>query len=344
MPCCSPTDMALPTLTWRKLAPVVLAANNVNAALDALYAAGTAVTYADGSPRVPGTDCAWSWGFDAANPLQVGATTAAYCTPPTVFTGAVTNPGVVLPQAMLWCGSTVAPTATLRYAFSAAQIDSRTAGMLYVGQCKNPGVYVNWNSATPFTSGQFTGCATAVYAFATAVWNVLYMWESQEGIIVTFGRTSPQINTSWSGGGAILDLGTASNAETDGRLYGVFTTGSNNYCSGSFWASTGDSPFNEEGIANRGRFGIFQPGTATIAAYNRFGIYNPTTSLLSRGGEVPLLPISCFGLMGAARLREIWLVRDAVTNQNFTNGGVAVGYIVGAFFSTTPVDAAALTV
>ena len=336
--------MALPTLNWRKLAPVVLAANNVNAALDALYAAGTAVTYADGSPRVPGTDCAWSWGFDAANPLQVGATTAAYCTPPTVFTGAVTNPGVVLPQAMLWCGSTVAPTATLRYAFSAAQIDSRTAGMLYVGQCKNPGVYVNWNSATPFTSGQFTGCATAVYAFATAVWNVLYMWESQEGIIVTFGRTSPQINTSWSGGGAILDLGTASNAETDGRLYGVFTTGSNNYCSGSFWASTGDSPFNEEGIANRGRFGIFQPGTATIAAYNRFGIYNPTTSLLSRGGEVPLLPISCFGLMGAARLREIWLVRDAVTNQNFTNGGVAVGYIVGAFFSTTPVDAAALTV
>ena len=344
MPCCSPTDMALPTLNWRKLAPVVLAANNVNAALDALYAAGTAVTYADGSPRVPGTDCAWSWGFDAANPLQVGATTAAYCTPPTVFTGAVTNPGVVLPQAMLWCGSTVAPTATLRYAFSAAQIDSRTAGMLYVGQCKNPGVYVNWNSATPFTSGQFTGCATAVYAFATAVWNVLYMWESQEGIIVTFGRTSPQINTSWSGGGAILDLGTASNAETDGRLYGVFTTGSNNYCSGSFWASTGESPFNEEGIANRGRFGIFQPGTATIAAYNRFGIYNPTTSLLSRGGEVPLLPISCFGLMGAARLREIWLVRDAVTNQNFTNGGVAVGYIVGAFFSTTPVDAAALTV
>jgi len=336
--------MALPALNWRKLAPVVLAGNNVNAALDALYAAGTAVTYADGSPRVPGTDCAWSWSRDVANPLQVGATTAAYCTPPTIFTGAVTNPGVVIPQAMLWCGSTAAPTATAQYAFPAAQIDTRTAGMLYVGQCKNPGAYSNWNSATPFTSGQFTGCATAVVVFATAIWNVLYMWESQEGIIVTFGRTSPQINTSWSGGGAILDLGTASDAETDGRLYGVFTTGQNNYCSGSFWSSTGDIPFNEQGISNRDRFGIFQPGTATIAAYNRFGVYSPTTSLLSRGGEVPLLPISCLGLMGAARLREIWLVRDAFTNQNFTNGGLAVGYIVGAFFATTAVDAAALTV
>jgi len=335
--------MALPTLNWRKLAPVVLAANNVNAALDALYAAGTALTYADGSARTPGTDCAWTWNRDTANALQVGATTAAYCTPPTVFP-AVTNPGVVIPQAILWCGSTAAPTATAQYAFPAAQIDTRTAGMLYVGQCKNPGAYSNWNSATPFTSGQFTGCATAVVVFATAIWNVLYMWESQEGIIVTFGRTSPQINTSWSGGGAILDLGTASDAETDGRLYGVFTTGQNNYCSGSFWSSTGDIPFNEQGISNRDRFGIFQPGTATIAAYNRFGVYSPTTSLLSRGGEVPLLPISCLGLMGAARLREIWLVRDAFTNQNFTNGGLAVGYIVGAFFATTAVDAAALTV
>jgi hypothetical protein len=338
--------MALPTLNWRKLAPVTLAANNVNAALDALYAAGNAATYADGSPRVQGQDCAWRWtgNFDNGNALQPGATTAVYCTPPTSFPG-VTNPGTVIPQAILWCGSTNAPTATLRYAFPAAQIDARTPGMLYIGQCKNPGAYSNWNSATPFTSGQFTGCANAVFNFAGAVWNLLYMWESQEGVIVQFGRTSPQINTSWSGAGAILDPGSATLGETDGRLYGVFSTGANNYCSGSFWASTTDIPFNEGSTAGRERFGIFTPGTATISGYNRFGVTNPGTTFVPRSGtEIVLVPVYCNGSTAPSLLREIWLARDAYTNQNFSNGGPALGYIVGSFFATTAADVAILTV
>ena len=338
--------MALPTLNWRKLAPVTLAANNVNAALDALYAAGTAATYADGSPRVQGQDCAWSWtgNIDNTNALQPGATTAVYCTPPTSFPG-VTNPGTVIPQAMLWCGTTTVggPTATLRYAFPAAQIDARTAGMLYVGQCKNPGAYSNWNSATPFTSGEFTGCARAAFDF-TAVWNLLYMWESQEGVIVQLGRTSPQISTSWNGGGALLDPGSSSNAETDGRLYGVFSTGSNNYCASTFWSSNSDVPFYEGSTAGRERFGIFTPGTATINGYVRFGAASPGTTFVARGGEIPLVPVWCSSTLAPARLREIWLTRDGYTNQSFSNGGVAQGYIVGAFFASTAADIAILTV
>jgi hypothetical protein len=150
-------------LNWRKLAPVTLAANTVNAALDALYTAGTALTYADGSTRTPGTDCAWTWAKDTTNVLQAGATTAAYALPPTTFTG-VTNPGTVIPQALIWAGSTAAPTTSVRYAFPAAQVDARAASMLYVGHCKNPGAYNNavpatnlgWNDPAPFTTD---GCA-----------------------------------------------------------------------------------------------------------------------------------------------------------------------------------------
>ena len=340
--------MALPALKWRKLAPVTLAANNVNAALDALYAAGNAATYADGSPRVQGTDSAWRWSlnFDNTNALQPGATTAVWAYPPTA--GYAPAAGTVVPQAIIWAGSTVLPTATPRYAYPAAQIDARTAGMLYIAQCKNPGSYSNWNSATPFTTGQFTGFANAVVAFATATWNLLYMWESPEAIIVQFARTAPQVNTSWSGAGALLDPSGSSVAETDGRLYGMFANGQNNYCSGSFWSSTTDIPFNEGSTAGRERFGVFEPGTATINGYNRFGVSSPTTALLSRGGEVPLLPVWCSSTLVPSRLREIWLTRDAYTNQSFTDGGtptpVTLGYVVAGYFASTTVDAAILTV
>lgn len=333
--------MALPALKWRQLAPVTLAGNNVNAALDALYTAGTAVTYADGSPRVPGTDSAWTWNRDTTNVLQVGATTAAYCVPPTL--GYAPAAGTVIPQALIWAGSTNTPTATAQYTLT--QVDSRTPGMLYVGQCKNPGAYFNWNSATPFTTGQFTGMATALVAFATATWNAVYMWESPEGIIVQFARTSPQVNTSWSGGGALLDPSGSSVAETDGRLYGVFSSGSNNYASATLWTSTTDIPFWEGGIANRERFGVFSPGTATLNAYNRFGTFAISSTFLARGGEVPLMPLYARGdTLVPARLREIWLTRDAFTTQTFTSGGVALGYVASAYFTGTAADAAILTV
>jgi hypothetical protein len=338
--------MPLTALKWRKLAPVNLAANTVNAALDALYTAGTAATYADGSPRTPGTDSAWTWSRDTTNALQPGANTASYAFPPTA--GYAPLPGTVVPQAMLWCGTTTVggPTATLRYAFPAAQIDARAAGMLYVGQCKNPGAYSDWNSATPFTSGQFTGCANALVAFATATWNAVYMWESQEAILVTFARTSPQINTSWSGGGAVLDPNSVKNSETDGRLYGVFANGLNNYCPSTMWATTSDMPFYENSTAGNARFGIFSPGTATINGYTRLGVTNPTSTFVTRSvpPEIPLVPVYANGIPAPARLREIWLARDAVTTQSFTNGGVALGYIAGSFFTTTAADVAILTV
>jgi hypothetical protein len=333
-------------LKWRALAPVTLAANTLPDALNALYTAGTAVTYADGSTRTPGADSAWTWGRDTSS----GLNQASYALPPT--TGYAPTPGTVLGQALMWCGSsTAAPTNMVPYTYTTT--DAKTQNMLYCGCVKNTtGVYIAgaWNTAAPFTTGQSTGFARAFVLPATATWSKLLMWECPEAVIVAFARTGPQIDTSWSGGGAIGDPGITGLGETDGRVYGVFTSGSNNYNSPSMWSNTSDAAFYETGVAGQSRFGVFVPGTATIIGYRRFGVFQPATTFLSRGSEVPLVPVYAARYDTAAngpspiRLREIWLSRDGTCGQVLSNGGVTLGYVASAYAITSTADAAVLTV
>lgn len=324
--------MALPTLNWKRLAPVALAANTVNAALDAIYTAGTAVTYADGSARVPGTGSAWTWSVDTTNPIQA-ATTAAYASPPLA---------TALTQRIIWAGSTNLPTLNPLYS-----TDTRTAGMLYCSVAKNAGAYSNWNSATPFTSGDFLGFATAVVAFATATWTTMTMWESQEAVIIQWSRVAPNVQTSINMAGAFLDPGVTDNGESDGRLYGISTTASNNYASTTFLSATSVNNFiYESGSANSSRCGVFTTGASTLNAYRLFGTFGETATFLTRNSEVPLIPIYGLSTAGTfpARFREIWLTRDTVSNLALTNAGVVSAYSVSANYRTTDVDALAITV
>lgn len=324
--------MPAPTLNWKRLAPVTLAAANVNAALDAIYAAGTALTYADGSARVQGTGSAWSWtgNIDTTNPLQNGSTTAVWAAPPTVT--AVT-------QRIIWAGSTNAPTASPMFS-----TDTRTAGMLYCSVAKNPGAYSNWNSATPFTSGDFLGFATGFLAFATAGWTTLTMWESEEAVIVQWSRVAPNVQTSINVCGAFLDPGATSSGETDGRLYGMATTGSNNYQSTTMWSGTTDNVFYGTATANAARFGVFTPGSAVALRYQRFGSFTPANTFLSRDNAVPMLPmyVTDSNVAQVARLREIMLTADTTSNLTLDSSGTAIGYTLSANYRTTAVDAAVL--
>lgn len=337
--------MPLPTLNWRRLAPVTLAANTINAMLDAIYTAGTAVTYADGSTRTPGTDCAWTWNRDTANALQPGATTATWGTPPTSFSG-VTNPGTVIPQTVIWAGSTAAPTATLQYTSTTS--DARTANIIYVGQCKNPGVYANWNSATPFTTGQFTGFATAAPLPSAAVWGQMQMYESQEAVVVQFWRAAANVQTSSSIAGAFLDPNSASSlvSETDGRLYGLASSGSNNYNSATFLSATSEALFYEANVSTNSRFGFFSPGTATTNGIRRFGSFTPGTTTVSLNNDIPLMPCyaASISTFVVPRLREIFIVRDLLSAQRIQVSSVDYAYVLGANWQTTAADALALKV
>jgi hypothetical protein len=327
--------MALPVLNWKRLAPVTLAANNVNAALDAIYAAGTAVTYADGSARVQGTGSAWSWtgNIDTTNALQVGATTAVWASPPTA---------TAITQRVIWAGSTNAPTLSPVFG-----TDTRTAGMLYCSVAKNVGAYSNWNSGTPFTSGEFLGFATGLLTFATATWTTMTMWESQEAIIIQWSRVAPNVQTSINMAGAFLDPGSTAAGESDGRLYGISTTGSNNYAAAAFLTSTSINNFLYEGSSsNASRCGVFTPVTNALVGYRLFGTFPVASTFLTRNNEVPLLPIYAATSTGLwpARFREIWLTRDTVSNLALTNGGVVSAFSVGANYRVTDADTIALTV
>lgn len=349
--------MAAPALKWRALAPVNLAANTVNAAMDALYTAGMAATYADGSPRTQGKDSAWSWtgNLDTTNVLQAGATTAVWAYPPTL--GYAPGVGTVIPQVVMWCGSTAAPTTMQQYVSGAA--DARTASMLYCGVVKNPGAYNNavpatnlgWNGPLPFTTGSFTGGARAFVLPATAIWGSVYLFESQEAVIAIFARAGVNPETSWSGAGALGDPGISTLGETDGRIYGVFVSGSNNYNGLNMWSNSSDTAFYETNVGGQSRFGCFLPGTGTVSGYARFGSFAPATTFLTRSvpPEVPLVPFYALGYLTASfpapiRLREIFISTDGRTGQTLSNGGVALGYVLGSYWRTTSYDAAVITV
>jgi hypothetical protein len=322
--------MALPALNWRRLAPVTLAANDVNAALDAIYTAGTAVTYADGSARVPGTGSAWTWNRDTTNVLQPGATTAAYASPPLA---------TALTQRVIFAGSTAAPTAMPVY-----QTDTRAAGIVYASSVKNAGAYSDWNSATPFTTGDCLGFARSAVTQVTAAFTTLNLWESQEAIAVQYSRVAPNVNTSITVVGAFVDPGATANGESDGRLYGLTTSGNNNYVSATFWGSSTDALFWEISVANQNHFGLFSPGSASVTTYRRFGTYTPSATLLSLGGEVPLVPICVTNVLGTtpAVLRQMFLTRDILSNLTLQNAGVPEGYTLGANYRTTNADTCVL--
>ena len=73
--------MALSALNWRFLPPYTLKVGfNIFDYIDAVYQMGNSTEYADGSPRVPGTDSAWTWTRDQT--LVPGSTTAAIGMPP----------------------------------------------------------------------------------------------------------------------------------------------------------------------------------------------------------------------------------------------------------------------
>lgn len=341
--------MPLPALNWRRLAPVTLAANTINAMLDAIYTAGTATTYANGSTRTPGTDCAWTFNRDTTNALQTGATTAVWGTPPTSFPG-VTNPGTVLPQTVIWAGSTATPTATPQYVNNTT--DSRTANVMYISVCLNPGAYSNWNSATPFTTGSFLGFATAAVAPASAVWNTLYMYESQEAVIVVLGRTSPNTQTSVSIGGAWLDAGVSAPnilVESDGRLYGIASSGSGNYLS-STWLSntTSDVLFYETQTANNSRCGMLLPGSGSTLGMRRFGTFSPSTSTQSRDNSQVFLPMHLTSIGGnfyhPCNLRQMGVTSQRIVPNVLQVGGVDAAYYVAATFSTAQSNAIGLLV
>jgi hypothetical protein len=322
--------MPLPTLNWRLLPPQQLPSTttpSISIILDLIYAAGTSATYADGTARVPGTGSAWTWGRDTTNTNNPGVTTACFASPPTV---------TALQQRIIFAGSVNAATPTMN-------TDTWATGVLLVGANKNSGNYNNanptvdlgWRSALPFTSGQFSGFQRASLTLATqyAAPTILYMFESQEAVVVMLGGVS---GFSMSGAGAMIDplSASAQNAETDGRLYNLMTSGGTAFVPAAMLSAgnPGSPFFGSVATSNASHFTTFTLGASSTL---RLSIGTMFSNLLFgmnyRGGERPLIsyPMGLTVGLFLGQLRQMYLSSNGFAVQTLVSGGVTVGYTLG---------------
>jgi hypothetical protein len=291
--------------------------------LDAIYTMGTATVYADGTARTPGAGSAWTW-FKDNTTFATGATTACYATPPTT---------TAINQQILFAGTTSVAGAVWKQLN-----DARAVNFLYAGIGKNTGVYNTWNNATtPFTSGDFTGCVQSMgAALANTQSYVVYMIECQESVVVW--ATSPTVSTTGGAvvvGAAIDPLSTAAlNAETDGRLYGVTTSGGGTRLPvGWLSVSTGTNAtlFFNDATAGNFHSVVFTPGAGTVLAASRLYNAAPTSDFTSRNGELPQIPMQIVtGSQYLGQLRQMFVTRDTPTMTAWESGGVVRGYLLGA--------------
>lgn len=310
--------MALPALNWRYCAPVALAANTTVGILDALYTAGTAATYNDGTARTPGAGSAWTWARDTGGGVNV----ASYGTAPL-------NP---LSLSYIVAGATALPASGP----TMISPDSNAINRVNVGMNRGSGAYAGWNLAAPFTAGLFSGYANACPATTLVTYATLHYWECQEAFLVQLQTAAGTAGYGF-GGGALLDplSAAALNAESDGRVYSFTSTGATSPIASTWISGAGAvGPFGGNALANGPRFYQFRPGTGIVDVQTRASTALSTTTLVSPGGEFPSIPafhaINGTSSQYSGCLRQIAVTRAARTGQRWANGGVTVGYIYAA--------------
>ena len=321
--------MALSTLNWRMLPPQVVLSNNVNSILDLIYTMGVSTTYSDSSARTPGSGSAWTWNRDTTNAYQSGVTTAAYATPPVDAIG----------HKVCFAGSTVAGAPG-----SKMYTDSYAPGVMMVGTAKNSGSYGTWTSAaTPFTTGDFTGFIHACRNTSVSTYTTIYMYESQEAIIVQMVTSTGSICEVVAG--AFIDpLSSHSlNAESDGRLYGVTSAGSTNFLSTLRWTASVNQTFNHSGGNGAFHAAVFVPGSGTVQTIYKplYGI-NATlisANLTAKNGDIPRITVPMVYLSSphfCGQLRQIYMTKNSGTsNLTWSISGVTQGYVLSGSNTTS---------
>jgi hypothetical protein len=296
--------MPNPTLNWKALAPVAVGGGGtIDELLDAIYTALGAATYDDASGRTPGAGSAWT----VSRFQDTGTTEAVYATPPVDG----------LNVRAIIAGFNGAKTPTMRAP------DSWLSDCLLVSLNKNSGAFNAWDDAAPFTTGEFFGYWKTSAAGKT--WTQVRVYESQEGLIVACKN---DLNHWWNlAVGAVMDplSADALDAESDGRVYGMFSQGSAGTTGrgAAVWTSTGNDTFwyHHTGGHNP-HGGHFTPGAGTIVTGGKVGtnIAPDTQKFLKPSGRLVLAEIHIVGTRHLGRLRGIYMIRDAQMGQKIDGG------------------------
>lgn len=319
--------MALPVLNWKLLTPRTFTGGTINDLLNFLASMGQSTTYANNSPRVPGTDSAWTWAIDNANAVQPGVTTAIYGVPPIN----ALNMGYII------SGSTQVASPGGTY-----NSDSWFANLLMLSMNKNSGPYTTWTNAAPFTTGQFSGMIRSVSTGCTATGTSYYWYECEEAFVI-LAVASGGASALMLGAGAWIDplSAAAANAETDGRLYSIIGSGGGQVLDTAFLSNSAaaSGPF-ISGTANANpHFFTFNVGAVTTTR-NTVRACRMTTSntFILPSGKPVLVPYQMnFSATGgyAGQLRSMFVGKTSPAAIAWNDNGTIYGYTLGGRATTS---------
>lgn len=336
--------MSLSPLQWRKLPVRVIATGSISTSyfLDTIYDMLTGSVYHDGTARSAGVGSAWQ------NPTKyiTGSNTeAVYCSPPLA---------TELSQSVIFSAKNTTGAVTSATPAVVTNETAYAAGVIHAAIVKYAtGSFTQWTSTFPFGSSSYSsGYARLVKAADFTTGEKVIIYESTEAIaVVAYNPSTPANNAVIAG--AIIDpeqSGSAYDTETDGRVYGIATSGTATTgvtgISSTFLTDALDTPqgslFNHSTSANGAsagysRFVIFTPNFTSLSTIsmerNLANVYTATYTTLS--GRLVQAPIRCYGRATSnfiGRLRDITITRPILSNQIVKDGS---NNIVGFTLSTS---------
>jgi len=318
--------MSLPSVAWRYVGVQSFGTPSLAGVLDALHTLATASSYADGASRSQGNGSAGTWSRVQAS----GVTECVYVSPPV-------NP---ISQRIMIAGASYTPSPSP----TMAAPDAFSSSELMVNVVKNAGSFGAWNSATPFgSSSQAFGwwkCWGSGNGSGT-----VRLWESKEAIAVLISDSAGTAATGFIAG-AIIDPespDTFVDAESDGRLYGIITSGTPMIPADMYtnFNTFGGSGFLlHRGGNSQAHAGVFVPGASGIIQTSQMLGFttNPSvTTLATRSGRFARLAIamrsnSPDNILG--RLRDVYAFADGMVPQRLMDGATPIGYLFGTSSSS----------
>ena len=326
--------MSLQPLEWRKLPTrhlgYITGSYNPSIWLNVIYDMFTGSVYHDGSTRVIGSGSAWKNAFK----FTTGSFTEALCIFPPTET--------VMSQSVIIAGKSGTPNSSATPP-SMKDAQGWTGNLIdiTITCAKNAASqsFTQWTSLYPFGS--------ASYSLGYAQWcgnpssfsknTTITIYESKEAIAITnYDINTNEIDAAIAG--AIIDPEqnvTGSDAELDGRLYGVAVTGFAFPIDSAFLES--DSNFFTHGNAtNNSKFMTFVPQTnstgsaSSIVKYlNTSGVY---TTLSGKLADSPAYCMTTLNNTFLGRLRDITVTSPLPSNivvKDSASGSI-FGYTLGA--------------
>lgn len=338
--------MSLQPLEWRKLPVRTLwysgtaTTHSVSSLLNNIYDMMTGSVYHDGSTRVMGSGSAWQ------TPTKVtvsSKTEALYMFP--AYQTQVSQSIIIAGRESTSTTTSLPQTASFEPAL--------TANYVYISNVKNAsGSFVQYNSTFPFGSGSYSTGYVAISPAASGIsfGDKVTIYESKEALSVFFYKIST--NGNFGGiAGAIVDPEQSSptsslDAETDGRLYGVTSTGPVlGALSATFLSDASTQGFSHSTTSTVGqpRFIVFTP-SQNLTRYGSIEKINigveqgfaPSVYYTTLSGKTVTHPIKCaikeFGTNYIGRFRDITVTKKSANNSVIRNSstGTTLGFALSA--------------